>query len=201
MLIGELIEKEVRKQKMTISRFAKEICCARNNVYDIFKRSSIDILQLAKISEVLKRNFFEDLVNNPSLVDFSNPIIVKEFENKRALSQFMDVMPRVLDKLGINTCIVKVVSSDFKEADLPDFGLSDFNVMFTLGEWLADRNPKNKSFMEYCPKLSPKGIRADLWKNPLFRLVMIDIKLDFKTEEEWFETMSFVKDECIPDTY
>lgn len=198
MLIGELIEKEVRKQGWTINSFAEAICCGRNNVYNIFKRSSIDVLLLAKISEILKHNFFEDLVNNPKLVDFDNPVIAKEFEQRRAISQFMDVMPRVLDKLGFNTCIVKVISSEFQEYDLPDFGLSDFNVTFSVGEWLADRNPKNKSIMEYSSKVSSKGIRVDFWRNPILGWTMIDIKLDFKTEEEWIETMDFVKEKCIP---
>lgn len=199
--IGSLIEKEVRKQQWNLVKFAEAICCGRKNVYDIFKRSSIDILQLAKISEVLKRNFFEDLVSNPKLVDFDNPVIAKEFEKKRALSQFMDVMPRVLDKLGFKTCIVKIVSNEFQEKDLPDFGLSDFNVSFTEGEWLADRTPQHKQLMSYYSKVSSKGIRADFWRNPLSAWTMIDIKLDFKTEEEWMETMDFVKEECIPQAF
>ncbi|MBP5517089.1 MAG: hypothetical protein J6X91_00275 [Bacteroidales bacterium] len=199
--IGNLIEKEVRKQQWSIGKFAEAICCGRKNVYDIFKRSSIDILHLAKISEVLRHNFFEDLVNNPELVDFSNPVIAREFEKKRALSQFMEVMPRVLDKLGFNTCIVKIISSEFQEKDLPDFGLSDFNVTFTEGEWLADRIPKYKEFMGYQSKFSSKGIRVDFWRNPISGWISIDIKLDFKTEEEWMETMSFVKEECIPQAF
>ena len=201
MLIGKLIEKEVRKQGWTIESFAKKIYCNRNNVYNIFERNNIDILLLAKISDVLKHNFFEDLVNNPSLVDLSNSVIAKEFENKRAVSQFMDVMPRILDKLGFKTCICKLVSDEFPKDTMPDFGLpqSDYSITFTVGEWFADRKSENKSFMEYSPKFSPKGdVRADFWKDPISGLVMIDIKLDFKTEEEWFETMSFVKEECIP---
>ena len=199
--IGQVIEKEVRKQGWKIEKFAKAIGCERNNVYNIFKRSSIDILLLAKISAVLNHNFFEDLVYKPELVDFSNPIIAKEFEKKRALSQFMDVMPRVLNKLGFNTCIVKVISSEFSKNDLPDFGLSDFNICFTVGEWLIDRSNKHKDIMSYSSKISPKGIRADFWKNPLSGWVMIDIKLDFKSEQEWFDTMEFVKEECIPQAF
>ena len=51
--IGELIENEVRKQQIPITEFAKMICCQRNNVYDIFKRSKMDIAQLKQISKVL----------------------------------------------------------------------------------------------------------------------------------------------------
>lgn len=46
LTIGKLIEKEVRKQQIPITEFARLICCQRNNVYDIFKRSKIDIVQL-----------------------------------------------------------------------------------------------------------------------------------------------------------
>ncbi len=44
--IGELIENEVRKQQIPITGFAKMICCQRNNVYDIFKRSKMDIAHM-----------------------------------------------------------------------------------------------------------------------------------------------------------
>lgn len=33
--IGELIEYEVRKQQIPITKFAKMINCQRNNVYDV----------------------------------------------------------------------------------------------------------------------------------------------------------------------
>ena len=47
--IGELIENEVRKQQIPITEFAKMICCQRNNVYDIFKRSKMDIAGQAEM--------------------------------------------------------------------------------------------------------------------------------------------------------
>lgn len=59
--IGEIIEKEVRKRNIPIKRFAELISCQRNNVYDLFKRSKIDIIQLKRISEVLNHNFFSRL--------------------------------------------------------------------------------------------------------------------------------------------
>ena len=47
--IGEIIEREVRKQQIPITQFADMICCQRNNVYDIFRRSKIDIILLKRI--------------------------------------------------------------------------------------------------------------------------------------------------------
>ena len=40
--IGEEIRKELHRQERTISWFARKLFCDRSNVYDIFKRKSID---------------------------------------------------------------------------------------------------------------------------------------------------------------
>lgn len=40
--IGSLIEEQVRKHKLSISSFAKKLNCGRTNIYDIFKRPTID---------------------------------------------------------------------------------------------------------------------------------------------------------------
>lgn len=42
---------------MSVATLAEKICCARANVYNIFKRRNIDIALLALISKVLHRNF------------------------------------------------------------------------------------------------------------------------------------------------
>ena len=69
LTIGKLIEKEVRKQQIPITEFARLICCQRNNVYDIFKRSQIDIVQLKQISKVLRQNFFKELADDLDLIN------------------------------------------------------------------------------------------------------------------------------------
>lgn len=56
--IGHLIKEELKKQERTISWFARKLYCDRSNVYDIFKRESVDTELLLRISLVLKRNFF-----------------------------------------------------------------------------------------------------------------------------------------------
>ena len=56
--IGNIIKEELRKQERTISWFARKLYCDRSNVYDIFKRESVDTELLLRISLILKRNFF-----------------------------------------------------------------------------------------------------------------------------------------------
>lgn len=56
--IGQLIEQELRRQQRTVSWFARNLCCERTNIYDIFKRQSIDTQMLLRISNILGHNFF-----------------------------------------------------------------------------------------------------------------------------------------------
>lgn len=56
--IGKLIEEELRRQQRTVSWFARNLYCQRTNVYDIFKRRSIDTEMLLRISVILRYNFF-----------------------------------------------------------------------------------------------------------------------------------------------
>ncbi len=65
MHIGAQIKKvfEAMPRQYTIGWFAGQIHCDRRNVYYIFERSTIDIDQLAKISEILNHNFFRDLAD------------------------------------------------------------------------------------------------------------------------------------------
>lgn len=56
--IGKLIETELRRQERTVSWFARHLYCERTNVYDIFKRRSIDTQMLLRISNILGHNFF-----------------------------------------------------------------------------------------------------------------------------------------------
>lgn len=73
--IGEIIKQKVQEQNMSIADFASRICCDRTTVYDLFKRSSIDINRLLRISEALEYNFIEEVY------------LPKKPENKPILSE------------------------------------------------------------------------------------------------------------------
>ncbi|HIW43632.1 MAG TPA: hypothetical protein H9986_01240 [Candidatus Prevotella stercoripullorum] len=59
--IGMMIELELRAQERTVSWLARKLCCNRQNVYDIFRRESIDTSLLSRISSALGHDFFKDL--------------------------------------------------------------------------------------------------------------------------------------------
>ena len=60
--IGQLIQERVEAERMEVTAFAKAIHKERSNVYDIFKRNSIDTELLKKIGQVLHYDFFQDLL-------------------------------------------------------------------------------------------------------------------------------------------
>ncbi|MDD6777856.1 MAG: XRE family transcriptional regulator [Bacteroidales bacterium] len=66
MHIGEEIKKELQRQERTASWLARRINCDRTNVYDIFKRKTIDTELLLAISMVLRVDFFARYSENLS---------------------------------------------------------------------------------------------------------------------------------------
>lgn len=58
--LGQMIQEEMHRQGRSVGWLAKEIYCEKSNVYKMFKRRSIDVMRLMKISEVLNHNFLRD---------------------------------------------------------------------------------------------------------------------------------------------
>lgn len=61
MHIGKRIKEVLREQGHNVSWLAARIPCERSNVYNIFKRESIGIDLLFRISEVLGHDFFKEI--------------------------------------------------------------------------------------------------------------------------------------------
>lgn len=64
--IGNLIKEYLAKESKghTVTWFAQRLNCHRVNVYDIFRRSTIDTALLWRISVILNHNFFQDLAQD-----------------------------------------------------------------------------------------------------------------------------------------
>ena len=192
--IGDLIQNEVRRQQISVTDFAKMINCQRNNVYNIFERSTIYVDQLALISRKLKHNFFVDIVNDPTLIDIDSEEAIQEMENRRARSQFIEVVPKVLKQLNKQPIISFGQPLELGDVDdLPDFMLTDYFIAFTVGSFMAEK-PQYKSspFFEFQLFESNDGIKVYLMTNTFTGSRLIDVKIDYKTEEEWRKTLAFI---------
>lgn len=189
--IGELIELEVRRQGISITGFAEMICCQRNNVYDIFKRDNIDIKLLKNISTLLKRNFFRELAEAPELITDKKETAEEE-KNRKAVSQFFEVVPDVLHKLGKSPTIVFCKMSEDEQANrkLPDFGLPGYFITFTIGETLKERVGENP-VLPITPVSNNSDNKVEVCQNVVYDSVCVNITLDFKNEEEWSDILNF----------
>ena len=129
--IGELIKDYVYKSNYNITDFAAAIAVTRNNVYKIFERNSIDIDLLARISKVLDHNFFEDLAND---MDLANLVPESEEERirQRAITQYLDVVPKIFRKKKIDAQFFMGHGAEFMEDEkLPDCLITPYCISFT----------------------------------------------------------------------
>lgn len=90
--IGQLIEQELRRQRRSVSWFAKELYCDRTNVYKLFRKESIDTLLLYRISCVLSHDFFkyytDDFVSDNKPLRFCLRFVAVTSTNSICLNAF-----------------------------------------------------------------------------------------------------------------
>ena len=61
MHIGQHIKEVMRRQGVTATKLAQDICCSRTHVHKIFRKDNLDIALLRRISNALQHDFFHDL--------------------------------------------------------------------------------------------------------------------------------------------
>lgn len=197
-IIGEIIKDEVNRQGLKAEEFGDKINCERENVYKIYKRTNMSVLQLQQISKALDHNFFEDIINNN--IEMEDPEIMKEFNNRRAVSQFREIVPLVLEELKRSSMISFGKPMGLpKDIQIPDFILTDYYITFTVGESFLERNPtlSKNQFIQY-QIFRNSEIEFEVFVNnftlqtrPDLNPVQINIKLDYKTKDEWMKIMKF----------
>lgn len=188
--IGDLINEEVRRQGMPVTKFAKEINCQRNNVYDIFNRSNMDIDLLKRISKVLGVNFFQKIADDLDLVCEEADNVNQQ--EQKAVSQFLDVVPKLLEKMGKNAAIFmgNPCPLDIDSDCLPDFSLPDYSISFTFGKTLEERMRAN-SYLSFEVVRKNAGCEVETCFNKCTSLQTVNIQLTYKTEEQWAEILEF----------
>ena len=58
--IGKLVKAVFDGSGLTVAELARRLHCERTNVYTIFRRRSIDVELLARLSNILDHNFLDD---------------------------------------------------------------------------------------------------------------------------------------------
>ena len=58
--VGRMIQCELERQGRSVAWLAKSIYCEKSNIYKLFRRESIGIDQLMRISEAMEHDFLKD---------------------------------------------------------------------------------------------------------------------------------------------
>ena len=193
--IGQLIKEEVERQGLSAKKFGEMICCERANVYKIYERSSLDTAQLGLISRALNDNFFVDIANDQMLSGVEDERALKEIANRMAVSQFVEVIPKVLAKLGVEPSIFFGRPLDIpEEIPIPEYFISPFNITFSVSDLLFDKANCNLAQTATVNRITDDttGLQVDLWKFIVPGPNLVNLKLDYKTEDEWEYTLRFV---------
>ena len=64
--IGALIKAEMQRQGMSVAEMAKRLNVQRQTVYDMLKRTNIDVERLKDISDVLHKDFLSAVASQNS---------------------------------------------------------------------------------------------------------------------------------------
>lgn len=104
--IGKLIEERVKAQKISVTEFANKINKERSNVYDIFKRDSIDTHLLKKIGQVLQHDFFQYFLE-PETVQ---KIKISEDIKKSKILVELELNEDEITKIGFEEKILKILN-------------------------------------------------------------------------------------------
>ena len=198
--IGQLIKEEVERKGLSVKEFAEKICYKRANVYKIYDKISLDTALLGRISKVLDHNFFMDIAENPILSGLEDENALQEIRNKMAVSQFVEVVPNVLIKLGVEPTIFLGRPLDIpKENPMPEYYITPYEnstlfIAFSVGDFLVDKPKCILSQAAKIDKLTNAEIGLDyhIWQFKDLKASFINLKLDYKTEEEWENTLKFI---------
>ena len=193
--IGQQIKEEADRQGISADKLGEMIGCNRQNVYKIYAKTSLDTARLGSISRALHHDFFADIVANPFLSGVDDEEAQKEIYNKMAVAQFTEVAPKVLMKLGIEPVIFfgRPIGIP-QDIPLPDYFIGPFNLTLTIGDLLFDKQNCNLGNTAKVARFTDErtGLSVDQWEFKNFGPNLIDLKLDYKTEEEWEAAFRFV---------
>lgn len=105
-IIGQLIKERVEAVNMEVTAFAKLINKERSNIYDIFKRDSIDTKLLKKIGQVLDYDFFQHLIEKETI----EKLRIQEITKKSKVLLEVEISEDEIMKIGFEDRIFKILN-------------------------------------------------------------------------------------------
>lgn len=194
--IGELIRLQVDKAGIPIKDFAKRMDKTRSVAYNIFEREDMSTDIVRKASDLLGHNFFQDLAKEYNVSHESKD----DLENEpKAVAQFFKVVPVILREMGRDS---QIIFDEDEEHVTPDLILPQYNITFTKGDTYKERIGDN-CLIKIFEERSKSNSVIEL-VDVLDKAGCINIKLDYKTKEEWRDVLEFafsIIDQSLAEYY
>ena len=105
-IIGQLITEPVEATNMEVTAFAKAINKERSNIYDIYKRDSIDTKLLKKIGQVLQYDFFQHLIEEETIAK----IKISEITKKSKVLLEIEISEDEMMRIGFDEKVLKILN-------------------------------------------------------------------------------------------
>lgn len=101
--IGKLVKSVFSDSGMSVAELARQLHCERTNVYTIFRRRTVDVELLSRLSKILKHNFLADAMQMYGLSDTLRPQLnltlnLDELTNEK-VAKLMEVLEKVKQDL------------------------------------------------------------------------------------------------------
>lgn len=104
--IGQLIRERLEASNMEVTAFAKAIDKERSNIYDIFKRDSIDTKLLKKIGQVLNYDFFQELLDESTI----EKLKIDQATKKARVFIEIEISEEEIMKIGFEERVFKILN-------------------------------------------------------------------------------------------
>ena len=92
--LGTIVKQKMKERKISINEFAEAIHCDRTNVYNIFKRKSMDIQMIVRISNALNYDFLQYYHQEIKNKNNANPrleIIVQKHDDEWVVEKIKEI--------------------------------------------------------------------------------------------------------------
>jgi hypothetical protein len=104
--IGQLIKERVEASNMEVTAFAKAIDKERSNIYDIYKRDTIDTGLLKKIGQVLNYDFFQEFLEEKTV----ERLKIDQATKKSKVWVEIELDETDIMKFGINEKVFRILN-------------------------------------------------------------------------------------------
>lgn len=104
--IGELVKAVFKKSGMTVKELATQLNCERTNIYTIFRRRTIDVELLAKLSKALHYNFLDEAMKLYGLTATFSPTLNLNLLFEKLTMEHIHHLMQVLEEFKKNKDVI-----------------------------------------------------------------------------------------------